>query len=72
VHNGEVHYGDFNKEPKVDVVIDRVQRVATNLTNSKKLSETLNADIMIEGRQLAQVIWVPGLSSIRMRRGRPS
>jgi hypothetical protein len=72
VHNGEVHYGDFNKEPKVDVVIDRVQRVATNLTNSKKLSETLDADIMIEGRQLAQVICVPGLSSIRMRRGRPS
>ena len=59
VHNGEVRYGDFNKEPKVHVVIDRVQMVATNLTNSKKLSETLNADIMIEGRQLAQVMLDP-------------
>src|SRR5205085_3583633 len=44
VHNGEVHYRDFSSDPKVDIVIDRVQMVATNLTNSKKLSKSLIAE----------------------------
>lgn len=52
VHDGEVHYRDFNKEPKVDVPIDELQMVATNLTNSKKLSKTLNAEIQLTGRPL--------------------
>ena len=52
VHNGEWHYRDFNKEPKVDVPIDDVQMVATNLTNSKKLSKTLMAEIQMTGRPL--------------------
>ncbi|MDB6148516.1 MAG: hypothetical protein JWO45_2180, partial [Spartobacteria bacterium] len=47
-------YRDFNKKPKVDVVIDRVQMVATNLTNSKKLSKNLIAEILIEGRPLRE------------------
>ena len=52
VHNGEVHYRDFSKEPAVDVVIDHVEMVGTNLTNSKKLSQTLMANIELEGRPL--------------------
>ena len=52
VHDGELHYRDFNKEPKVDVVVDRVQMVGTNLTNSKKLSKSLIAEIQISGRPL--------------------
>jgi len=51
-HNGEIHYRDFSKNPKVDVVADRVQMVAVNLTNSKKLSKSLIADMRIEGRPL--------------------
>jgi hypothetical protein len=54
VHSGEIHYRDYSKKPEVDVVIDRVQMVATNLTNSKKLSKTLNANIQIEGRPLRE------------------
>jgi len=54
VHNGELHYRDFSKEPKVDVVADRVQMVAVNLTNSKKLSKSLIADIRMEGRPLRE------------------
>jgi hypothetical protein len=50
VHNGEVHYRDYTRNPKVDVPIDRVQMVAVNLTNSKKISKTLIADIRMEGR----------------------
>ncbi|MEY2440092.1 MAG: hypothetical protein QOI34_1477, partial [Verrucomicrobiota bacterium] len=53
-HDGEIHYRDFNKKPRVDVVIDRVQMVATNLTNSKKLSKNLIAEILIEGRPLRE------------------
>jgi uncharacterized protein involved in outer membrane biogenesis len=52
VHNGEIHYRDFSGKPKVDLTIDHVQMVATNLTNSKKLSKSLIADIRIEGRPL--------------------
>src|SRR5206468_10204435 len=54
VHNGELHYRDFSKEPSVDVMADRVQMVAVNLTNSKKLSKSLIADVRIEGRPLRQ------------------
>jgi hypothetical protein len=54
VHNGEIHYRDFHKTPKVDVEVDRVQMVATNLTNSKKLSKTLIAEIDMEGRPLRE------------------
>src|SRR5436309_723270 len=52
VHNGEIHYRDFSRNPKVNLSLDRVQTVATNLTNSKKLSKSLIADIRIEGRPL--------------------
>ncbi len=52
VHAGEVHYRDFGRTPKVDVAIDQIRMVATNLTNSRKLSETLNAEIEIAGRPL--------------------
>lgn len=52
VRNGEVHYRDFNKDPSVDIEIDQVRMVATNLTNSRKLSETLNAEVEIQGRPL--------------------
>jgi len=52
VHDGEIHYRDFSHEPKVDIVFDHVQMVGTNLTNSKKLSKTLTADIDMEARPL--------------------
>ena len=52
VFNGELHYRDFSRSPRVNVVVDHVQMVGTNLTNSKKLSKTLIADIRMEGRPL--------------------
>ena len=50
VHDGQIHYRDFRKTPKVDVVFDRVRMLARNLTNSEKLSKTLHANIEIECR----------------------
>lgn len=52
VRDGESHYRDYSKKPNVDVIVDRVQMVATNLTNSKKLSKSLVAEIQLEGRPL--------------------
>jgi len=54
VHDGELHYRDFNKDPSVDLMADHVQMVAVNLTNSKKLSKNLIADIRMEGRPLRE------------------
>ena len=54
VHDGEIHYRDFRKTPKVDVVFDRVRMLATNLTNSEKLSKTLHANIEIECRPMRE------------------
>jgi hypothetical protein len=54
VHNGEIDYRDYGREPNVVVPFDRVQMVGTNLTNSKKLSKSLIADIRIEGRPLRE------------------
>jgi hypothetical protein len=52
VSDGEVHYRDYHRTPKVDVVFDRVRIVATNLTNSTKLSKTLHAHVEMEARPL--------------------
>ncbi len=52
VDEGEVHYRDFHTSPKVDVVFDQFRIVATNLTNSEKLSKTLHAHIAMETRPL--------------------
>jgi hypothetical protein len=52
VHNSELHYRDFSREPQVDLPFDDVQMVATNLTNSKKLSKSLKAEIQMTGRPL--------------------
>jgi Domain of Unknown Function (DUF748) len=54
IHEGEIHYHDFTSDPKVDIVIDHVRAVATNLTNSKKLSKSLVAEIQGEGRPLGE------------------
>ncbi|MFN2541904.1 MAG: DUF748 domain-containing protein [Chthoniobacterales bacterium] len=54
VHSGEIHYRDYSRQPKVDLPVDHVQMVATNLTNSKKLSKNLIADIRMEGRPLRE------------------
>ncbi len=52
VHDGEIHYRNYTREPAEDLPFDRVEMVGTNLTNSKKLSKSLIADIRIEGRPL--------------------
>lgn len=50
VNNGSVHFRDFSSKPKVDLEVDRIKMVATNLTNSSKLSRTLVATIGMSAR----------------------
>jgi uncharacterized protein DUF748 len=52
VNEGEVHFRDYSKKPDVNVVFDQVDLVATNLTNSSKLSQSLIADVEIKARAL--------------------
>lgn len=52
VHNGSVHYRDFGSEPTVDIELDRMHVLGTNLTNSRRLSKSLVAHIAITGRAL--------------------
>jgi hypothetical protein len=52
VRGGTVHYRDYSRKPAVNVEVDQLRMVATNLTNSRKLSETLNAEVEIEARAL--------------------
>ncbi|MEO5754513.1 MAG: DUF748 domain-containing protein [Chthoniobacterales bacterium] len=54
VDDGEIHFRDFHKSPKVDLVFDRLRLVATNLTNSEKLSKNLHAHIEMEARPLGE------------------
>jgi uncharacterized protein involved in outer membrane biogenesis len=54
VRDGELRYRDFTSDPKVNLGVDNVEMIATNLTNSKKLSQNLIADIRMEGRPLGE------------------
>ncbi|MGC3990992.1 MAG: DUF748 domain-containing protein [Chthoniobacteraceae bacterium] len=50
VFDGSVHYRDFYSNPKVDLTIDEIHMLGTNLTNSLKLSKTLVANLEVTGR----------------------
>jgi hypothetical protein len=50
VLDGAVHYRDFHSKPKIDLSVDRIHMIGTNLTNSSKLSKTLIANIEMTAR----------------------
>ncbi|HKW13547.1 MAG TPA: DUF748 domain-containing protein [Candidatus Krumholzibacteria bacterium] len=47
--DGEIHYLDTNHHPSINVYVDHVTAVATNLTNSKDISDNLYAVIEVRG-----------------------
>lgn len=49
VKEGSVHYRDFYSQPKVDLKLSRIHMLATNLTNTRKYSKTLVANIGVTG-----------------------
>ena len=52
IHNGEVHYRDFHRDPKVDIFLKNINADAENLTNSKDISKTLMATINAAGNAM--------------------
>jgi hypothetical protein len=59
--DGEIHYRDFTSDPNVDIYLNNVNAVATNLTNSEKLSETMVAKLRAEGNAMDQGHFVMNL-----------
>lgn len=49
VHQGEIHYRDFQASPDIDLYMRSVEGEATNLTNSDKLSNTYIATLNLKG-----------------------
>ena len=43
IKNGEIHFRNYEAAPPVDIFIHHIYVVATNLTNSRRLSQTLKA-----------------------------
>jgi len=52
IRDGELHFRAFHGEPKVDVYLQRIDAVAHNLTNSKKVSRSLMASLVADGRAM--------------------
>lgn len=48
VVDGEIHYRDFHRKPKVDVVLDHLAIEVNNLTNSKDLSKSRVAQLSVD------------------------
>lgn len=49
INNGEIHFRNFHSDPKVDIYVQKIQALATNLTNSRKVAKTLHANIESSG-----------------------
>jgi hypothetical protein len=45
INDGEIHFRDFSRNPNVDLYMTKTHVVAVNLTNSRRLSQTLVATI---------------------------
>ncbi|MCD6024586.1 MAG: hypothetical protein K0Q91_1502 [Fibrobacteria bacterium] len=49
---GEIHFRDFHRTPKVDIHLDHLNAVATGLTNSQEQSSPLPATFKLTGRAM--------------------
>ncbi|MGE5796385.1 MAG: DUF748 domain-containing protein [Ignavibacteria bacterium] len=52
IHNGEIHYRDFHRDPQVNIFLRNLNATAENLTNSKDISKTLMATINATGNAM--------------------
>jgi len=49
IKSGEIHFRNYHADPPVDIFIHQVNAVASNLTNSRKVSRTLKATLDAQG-----------------------
>jgi uncharacterized protein YhdP len=52
LHDGEIHYRDVKRSPKVDIYLDKVDAVARGLTTRPKEGETLPANLHATARAM--------------------
>jgi hypothetical protein len=50
--DGSLHFRNLNVTPEIDVYLDQLEILATNLTNSERVSETLVANVEGKGRAM--------------------
>jgi len=66
VDDGEIHFRDFHKSPRVDVVFDRFRLVATNLTSAFLVSQRIGRGMVERGS--GKIIMI---GSVQSRLARP-
>lgn len=52
VNDGDIRYRDFYREPKVDIYVTNLFATATNLTNSRDMTERLPAGLIAHGNTI--------------------
>lgn len=52
IHNGKIKYNDFHATPKVDIYINDLELLATNLSNVTEKGEKLPSDLKISGTSI--------------------
>jgi hypothetical protein len=52
IHNGKIKYNDFHVNPKVDIYINRLELVATNLSNIEDKEKPLPSELIISGSSI--------------------
>jgi hypothetical protein len=54
ITNGQVHFQNLQSKPPVDIFVNGVSVLATNFTNSRKITEKLPAGITAQGNTLGK------------------
>lgn len=52
IAGGEIHFRDFHNEPPIDIFVRDLSVVATNLTNSRDLDQSLPSGVVAHGRTI--------------------
>ena len=52
IHNGKIKYNDFHASPKVDIFINKLELLATNLSNIEDKGKSLPSELTISGSSI--------------------
>ena len=52
IHNGKIKYNDFHASPKVDIFINKLELLATNLSNIEDKEKPLPSELTISGSSI--------------------
>ncbi len=52
IHNGQVHFRNFDAEPKIDIFLSELEATAENLSNRQALTDSRIAKVQLAGRAM--------------------